>query len=203
MPNPLVPILFGLILGHLFLKKKKESYKKISISFKVFTFLWINILCLLLSFLLPELFKNSYAYIAYPKYEAEIVDIRSKYVWSNDRGGRSRRLMHTPILKFKPDDSKKFLKIPLNISSNKKPKVGEIRRVAFENNAIYEISTKGYLFLVGIATLTLFSFYPILYIVFSILGKDTVYLKKLGVKSIIYMTLIATITFLIIVFRSI
>ena len=124
MPSLLFPLLFGSILCYLFLRKKKETRNKTSVTFTVFTFLWINSVCLLFFFTFPELLKNGYAYITYPKYEAEIVDIKSQYEWTSTRGSRSRRRMHTPIIAFKPENSTKYLKMPLNISSQEKPSIG-------------------------------------------------------------------------------
>ena len=201
MTNLLIPIIFASILSYLFLKKKK-SRNKTSKAFKGFTFLWVNMVFLLLFYLTPELVRTGYAFITYPRYEAEIVKIKSKYIWTNRRGDRSRDLMYTPIVSFKPKNSTGYLKMTLDISTSERPEIGSIREVAYKNNVIYEISTKAYLFLAGTVLLCIFLFYPILYLIFVIIGKDTEHLKKIGVKGVIYMALFAIITFAIILFKA-
>ncbi|MDO6519032.1 hypothetical protein Q4562_17400 [Zobellia uliginosa] len=90
----------------------------------------------------------------------------------------------------------------MDISTSERPEIGSIREVAYKNKAIYEISTKAYLFLAGTVLLCIFLFYPILYLIFVIIDKDTDYHKKIGVKGVIYMALFAIITFAIILFKA-
>ena len=198
----LIPILLASILSFLFLKKKK-SRNKTSIAFKGFTFLWVNMVFLLLFYLTPELVRTGYAFITYPRYEAEIIDLKSESSWINRSGSRRRVLMYTPIVSFKPKNSTAHLKMPLDIASSERPEIGSIREVAYKNNVIYEISKKGYLFLAGTVLLCILLFYPILYLIFVIIGKDTGYLKKTGVKGFVYFALLGIITFAIILFNGI
>jgi len=93
--------------------------------------------------------------------------------------------------------------MPLDIASSERPEIGSIREVAYKNNVIYEISKKGYLFLAGTVLLCILLFYPILYLIFVIIGKDTGYLKKTGVKGFVYFALLGIITFAIILFNGI
>jgi hypothetical protein len=104
----ILPLVVGIVLGYLFLHKR--SKKETSITYRIFTYLWINTICLLISFLLPELVKNSYAYLYYPEYEAEIVEIKSEVKWSNTAGDRRKVTMYTSIIKFKPDNTSKYIK---------------------------------------------------------------------------------------------
>lgn len=205
MPYLLIPILFGSLLCYYFLRKKKETNKKPSTTtFKVFTFLWTNILCILLFFLVPELVNNSYAYLTYPKYDAEIVDIISKYEWLSRGGSKGRRVtMHTPIVRFKLEESLDYIEIPLNIRSEEKPELGDTIQVAYQHNSVYQISMKGYLFLAGTALLVLGLCYPLLCSFFYITGKDTTYLKNFGIRSGIYLAVLGLIIFAVVIFRAI
>ncbi|WP_282164908.1 hypothetical protein [Cellulophaga baltica] len=185
----IIPLIVGLVLGYLFLDKRPKT--ETSITFRIFTYLWINTVCLLIYFLFPELVKNSCAYLYYPKYEAEIVEINSEQKWSNTAGDRRRVTMHTPIIKFKLDNTSKYIKRPLNIISEEKPKIGTRIKIAFKYNSIYEISYKGYIFLVANAYFVIFLSFPIIYLILVILDKKTIHFVKFGVRSIIYMALIA------------
>ena len=198
----LIPVILASILSYLFLKKKKSQVKH-STTFKIFTLLWVNIIFLLLFYISPEVIKNSYAYITYPKYEAEVVDIESQTRWVSKKGSRRRLLLHTPIVSFKPENSTEYLKMTLDISTSERPEIGSIKEVAYKDNAIYEISTKGYLFLAGTVLQCFFLFYPILYLIFVIIGKDTGYLKRIGVKGFVYFALLGIILFAIILFNGV
>lgn len=126
----------------------------------------------------------AYGLVCYPKYEAQIVDIDSRMVeteYTDDDGWTRTReqLMHTPILQF-TDAKGQTVRLPSDVSSGGKPKIGDTMTIAYMDGKLHEVSFASFLLMFGLLLFVAVSGYLLLFAIYYVVGWDSRPLLKFG-----------------------
>lgn len=124
----------------------------------------------------------TYNLIAYPKYQATVVDFDSRWVEEHNESSRTQRsARYVPIVRF-IDANDQVVTKETNIHRSSRPTIGDEITISYrgEGNRVFEVTHANFLVAAGILLLASIPGLFLLQIIFYILGKDRTRLTAIG-----------------------
>lgn len=124
-----------------------------------------------------------YEVVSFPHYQAEVVDVESRWVEVDDTDDNNRSrtrdvLMHTPVVRFEVAGDP--VTLATDVRRGTQPKLGQIMTVAYQDGKIHEVTLASVLMMVGMVLMLSILGFILLCASYSAIGRDTGPLLRIG-----------------------